>query len=185
MMLSRLFVRPAAVVAVLLVVSATVFTTACSSSGSSSSTFTSKNIVVSDVWARESAMSADTGAVYLKIENTSSTIDKLFAASVSQNFAKSASIHETVMADGTTASTMPMESTSSSTMGSGSSAMMTMKEVSSVTIPANGSVAFEPGGYHIMLVGLTEPLKNGQKFEVNLGFLNGGVIKVIATVKSS
>jgi len=34
-------------------------------------------------------------------------------------------------------------------------------------------------------MGLTEPLKNGQKFEMNLGFLNGGIIKVTATVKSS
>ena len=184
-MTNRLFLRPAAVAAFLLVACATMFTAACSSSGSSSSTFTSKNSVVSDVWARESAASADTGVVYLKIENTSSTIDKLFSASVSQNFAKSSSIHETVMGDGSTSSTMAMDSTSSSTMGSGSSSMMTMKEVSSVTIPANGSVAFEPGGYHIMLMGLTEPLKNGQKFEMNLGFLNGGIIKVTATVKSS
>lgn len=182
-MKSRLFVRPAALFAVVLVAFATLAVSACSGSSSSSATFKGKNIVVSDVWARESAMSADTGAVYLKIENMSSTIDKLFSASVSQNFAKSAEIHETVMAGGSTATTMAMDPTT--TMGSGSSSMMTMKQVNSVTIPANGSVAFEPGGYHIMLTGLVAPLKNGQKFELNLGFLNGGIIKVTATVKSS
>jgi copper(I)-binding protein len=36
-----------------------------------------------------------------------------------------------------------------------------------------------------MLTGLAAPLKNGQKFDLNLGFLNGGVIKVTATVKAS
>jgi copper(I)-binding protein len=54
-----------------------------------------------------------------------------------------------------------------------------------VTIPANGSVTFEPGGYHIMLTGLAAPLKDGQKFDLNLGFLNGGVVKATATVKAS
>jgi copper(I)-binding protein len=131
--------------------------------------------VVSNVWARESAGAADTGAVYLTIANTSGTADKLFSASVSQSFAKSASIHETVTSDGTTGTTM----------GAGSSSMMSMKEVASVTIPANGSVTFEPGGYHIMLIGLVAPLKDGQKFDLNLGFLNGGVVKVTATVKAS
>jgi copper(I)-binding protein len=80
-----------------------------------------------------------------------------------------------VMGDGTTGTTM----------GSGSSSMMSMKEVASVTIPANGSVTFEPGGYHIMLIGLAKPLKDGQKFDLNLGFLNGGVVKATATVKAS
>lgn len=185
--MSMLPFRRSAVVVVLgaVLVGVGLFGSACSSSGSSSKTFTSKNIVVSDVWARESAMSADSGAVYLKIENTSATIDKLFSASVSQEFAKSASIHETVMTSGTPDTTMAMDSMSSTTMGSGSSGMMTMKEVSSVTIPANGSVSFEPGGYHVMLTGLVAPLKDGQKFEMNLGFLNGGILKVTATVKSS
>jgi len=184
-MTPRLFSRPLAVVALVLVASAALVVSACSSSGSSSTTFKSKNIVVSNVWARESAGAADNGAVYLTIENTSGTVDKLFSASVPQSFAKGASIHEMVMGDGTTATTMAMDSSSSTTAGSGSSSMMSMKEVSSVTIPANGTVTFEPGGYHIMLTGLAAPLKNGQKFDVNLGFLNGGVIKVTATVKAS
>jgi len=62
--------------------------------------------------------------------------------------------------------------------------MMSMKEVASVAIPANGTVTFEPGGYHITLTGLAAPLKVGQKFDINLGFLNGGVMKVTATVKA-
>lgn len=181
----RLLSRPMALVALTLIAGLALVASACSSSGSSSSTFTSKNIVVSNVWARESAGSTDTGAVYLTIENNSATVDKLFSASVPQSFAKSASIHEMVMADGTTATTMAMEPASPTTTSSDSSSMMSMKEVASVAIPANGSVTFEPGGYHIMLTGLAAPLKAGQKFDINLGFLNGGVMKVTATVKAS
>jgi copper(I)-binding protein len=36
-----------------------------------------------------------------------------------------------------------------------------------------------------MLIGLAAPLKDGQKFDLNLGFLNSGVVKVTATVKAS
>lgn len=171
----RSFSRPLALIAIALIAGSALVASACSSSGSSSATFRAKDIVVSNVWARESAGSADTGAVYLSIENTAGTADKLLSASVSQAFAKSASIHETVTTDGTTPTTV----------GAGSSSMMSMKEVASVTIPANGSVTFESGGYHIMLIGLIAPLKDGQKFDLNLGFLNGGVVKVTATVKAS
>ena len=172
---TRSLSRPLALIAIALMAGSALVASACSSSGSSSVTFKAKDIVVSNVWVSESAGSADTGAVYLTIENTSGSVDKLFSASVSQAFAKSASIHETVTTDGTTATTM----------GAGSSSMMSMKEVASVTIPANGSVTFEPGGYHIMLIGLAAPLKDGQKFDLNLGFLNSGVVKVTATVKAS
>lgn len=184
-MTPRFFSRPMALVALALFAGSALVASACSSSGSSSSTFKGKNIVVSNVWARESAGAADNGVVYLTIENTSGTVEKLFSASVPQTFAKSASIHETVMADATTATTLAGGSSSSTTMGSGSASTMSMKEVASVTIPANGSVTFEPGGEHIMLTGLAAPLKNGQKFDLNLGFLNAGVIKVTATVKAS
>jgi len=184
-MTPRFFTRPLALMALALFAGSALVASACSSSGSSSSTFKGKNIVVSNVWARESAGAADNGAVYLTIENTSGTVDKLFSASVPQTFAKSASIHEMVMADGTTATTVAGGSSSSTTMGSDSASMLLMKEVASVTIPANGSVTFESGGNHIMLTGLAAPLKNGQKFDLNLGFLDAGVIKVTATVKAS
>lgn len=184
-MTPRFLSRTLALVALALFAGSALVASACSSSGSSSSTFKGKNIVVSNVWARESAGAADNGAVYLTIENTSGTVDKLFSASVPQAFAKSASIHATVVSDGTTVATVAGGSSSSTTMGSDSASLMSMKEVASVTIPANGSVTFEPGGYHIMLTGLAAPLKNGQKFDLNLGFLNAGVIKVTATVKAS
>ncbi|MEX1216897.1 MAG: copper chaperone PCu(A)C [Acidimicrobiales bacterium] len=177
--------RPVALSAIALATCAALLFTACSSSSSSSATFKRNNIVVSDVQARESVAASGMGVVYFTIENTSATADKLFSASVSKDFAKSASIHETVLSGGATATTMALDSSSETTMVSGQAAMMSMQPVNSVTIPANGTVTFEPGGLHIMLEGLVAPLKNGQTFDLNLGFLNGGVIKVTATVKAS
>ena len=186
--------RPIALVAVLLVACATLFVSACSGSSSSSSSFQQKDLTVSNVWARESVGSTDIGVVYFTIENSSAIPDKLFSASVPQSFAKSASLHETTVTDGTTSTTMAMgsmnsmgsmDSMSSTTMGSGSPELLSMKDVASVTIPANGSVTLEPGGFHVMVTGLAAPLKVGQKFDLNLGFLNAGVIKVTAVVKAS
>ena len=187
-MIMRTLARPLALAAVVLVASSALFVSACSGSSSSSNSFTQKNVTVSNVWARESAIATDTGVVYFTIENNSTTPDKLFSASVSQSFAKSASLHETTVTEGVTATTMPMgsmDSMSYTTPGAGSEGMLMMMQVASVTIPAEGSVTLEPGGFHVMLSGLTAPLKAGQKFDLNLGFLNAGVIKVTATVKAS
>jgi len=50
--------------------------------------------------------------------------------------------------------------------------MMKMKKVDSVTIPANGQTEFKPGGYHLMIIGLNRPLKDGEEVEIKLQFAN-------------
>ena len=177
--------RPFALLALLLVGCATLFVSACSGSSSSSSSFQQKDLTVSNVWARESSLATDTGVVYFTIENNSATPDKLFSASVPQSFAKSGSLQEAKVASGATPTTIATGSMSSTTMGSGSPELLTTTEVASVTIPANGSVTLEPGGFQVTLSGLAAPLKVGEKFDLNLGFLNAGVIKVTAVVKAS
>ncbi|BES73057.1 copper chaperone PCu(A)C [Marinobacter nanhaiticus D15-8W] len=39
-------------------------------------------------------------------------------------------------------------------------------------IPAGGTVRFEPNGYHVMLMGLDEPLKEGESFSLTLEFVH-------------
>lgn len=153
---------------------------ACSSSKSSSSTTKSGGLVIEDAWARTSAMSTGAGAVYLSIENTTDKVEKLLSASVPTSVAKTAQIHETVM--GNPSTSMPMDGSHDTMAGSG---MMSMREVTSVTIPAGGTVALEPGGYHIMLLDLAAPLKAGEKFTLSLGFMNAAVVQVEVTVKDS
>lgn len=163
---------------------------ACGSDSPSSSSDTTKaadELTVTDVWARESAMSAGNGAVYMVITNGTATDDELTAASVPTSIAAEAQIHETVMAtDDTMSGGMPGStegSMSGNTMGGES--MMTMQEVPSVAVPAGGTVKFEPGGYHVMLMDLASPLELGQTFDVTLTFAEAGEVTVTATVRAS
>jgi len=48
--------------------------------------------------------------------------------------------------------------------------MMTMRPMPSLSIPANGTVDFKPGGYHAMLDDLRKPLVKGEKVSVTLTF---------------
>lgn len=45
-----------------------------------------------------------------------------------------------------------------------------MAHVESVEVPANGSVSFAPGGYHLMLMGATRTYKVGDRVPVTLEF---------------
>ncbi len=44
-------------------------------------------------------------------------------------------------------------------------------------------VAFEPGGYHVMLMGLAGDLKPGDKVNLQLTFTNGGTVQATAEVR--
>ncbi|MEP6701637.1 MAG: copper chaperone PCu(A)C [Betaproteobacteria bacterium] len=46
--------------------------------------------------------------------------------------------------------------------------MMTMHAVPSVALPAGKQVRFAPGGYHIMLMDLKQPVKNGESVPIKL-----------------
>lgn len=163
---------------------------ACGSSSPSSSSDTttaSGKVTVTDAWARESAMSSGDGAMYFVVENGTTTDDELTAVSVPTSVASKAEIHETVTAtDDTTAGGMP-GSTEGSMSGNtmGGDAMMTMRPVASVAVPAGGTVKFEPGGYHVMLIDLASPLKEGQTFEATLTFAKAGQVTVTVTVRAS
>lgn len=52
-------------------------------------------------------------------------------------------------------------------------------------IPANGSVTLEPGGYHIMLIGLTQDLTAGMTFDLTLTFEKAGDVVVPVTVQNT
>jgi copper(I)-binding protein len=62
---------------------------------------------------------------------------------------------------------------------------MTMQEVDRVDLPAGTAVALQPGGYHIMLLGLAEPLTLGETIEVTLQFENAGEQTVEVPVRDT
>ncbi len=152
------------------------------SSGSSAS------IKVTDPWARTSSAMAAAGAAYMTIQNTGSAADALIGAS--SPAAKTVQVHETYViespmpsaSDGMGAPESPMPSASGAMGGDG---MMGMRPIPRLEIPAGGTVELKPGGYHIMLIDLTNELKAGDKIEVTLKFEKAGDVKVTAEVRES
>ena len=60
--------------------------------------------------------------------------------------------------------------------------IMMMREVDGYEIPANDEIILEPTGKHIMLMGLQNPLVDGQTFPLNIKTHNGTDIPVIVTI---
>lgn len=166
-------------------------------------------VQVSDPWARMSPMKATAGAVYMKLR--SPVDDKLVGASVAFSIAAKVELHETVIAGageggseseakgmpgmGSGASTTSIASmsgtgghggtatTMAGGMGHGGSGMMTMKPVESIELPADTEVVLEPGGLHIMLIDLVEPLKVGSSFDLTLRFEKAGTTTISVRVR--
>lgn len=49
---------------------------------------------------------------------------------------------------------------------------MQMRPVAHIVIPAGGQAELKPGGYHLMLLGLTGSLRSGESIEIHLSFDN-------------
>lgn len=60
---------------------------------------------------------------------------------------------------------------------------MSMSPVSSIDIPAGGQAVLEPGGLHLMLLDLPDPLESGETFEVTLTTDAGDEITVEVEVR--
>lgn len=140
---------------------------------------------VSDPWARTLASSQMMGAAYMTIGGGSED-DKLVAVSAPAEIAAEAQIHETVAAD--EGSGMDGSEMEEGAMGDDDAQMggeMTMRQVSSIDIPAGETVMLEPGGYHVMLMDLAEPLVEGTTFELTLTFEQAGEQTVMVTVRDA
>ena len=60
---------------------------------------------------------------------------------------------------------------------------MKMRQVDGLDLPAGQAVTLKPGGYHIMLTGLTRPLKEGETVSLTLSFAKAGSREVTAPVE--
>jgi hypothetical protein len=112
---------------------------------------------IDHAWAGATPGNAENGAAYVTI--TSPTADRLVSASTP--VAKKAELH-----------TMSMQGM-----------VMKMRPVSGVDIPPGQPVSLKPGGEHIMLMGLNQPLREGQSFPLTLDFEKAGLRTVNVTVE--
>lgn len=165
---------------------------------------------VSDVWARTSAGGQEAGAAYMVITGGAED-DELVGASVDASVAGTVELHETVTeaggdemdmaddasedgtdmaddaesgedehSDDTTADDTTADETDDMDHGDGT---MSMQPVDGIEVPAGEEVVLEPGGYHVMLLELAEPLEEGETFELTLTFAEAGEQTVTVEVR--
>ncbi len=119
---------------------------------------TRKDIVVSNAWVRLMPPSQKTTAAYMVIENNSDK--EMVLESASTDVASMTHLHR---------------------MGH-SNGMMTMGSAGEVRIPAKSKAVLEPGGLHLMLIGLKKPLNKGDVVVMILHFQGGNNIVIKADV---
>jgi copper(I)-binding protein len=104
-------------------------------------------------------MGGANGAAYMIIRNTSATPDRLIKAE--SDVAKTVELHTVVQDNG----------------------VMQMRPVEAIDVPANGEATLKPGGFHVMLIGLTRDLKAGDTVDLKLQFAQAGTLDVRAEVR--
>jgi periplasmic copper chaperone A len=147
---------------VVLIVIAMLSVGACSSSGSSAgaSAAAGATVSISDAWVRPPMGPNLPAAGYLTITGGDAA-DALVAAK--SPIASDVQIHETM---------------------AGGSGMTGMQPVDQIDVPAGGTVKLEPGGYHLMLMGVTDMPAVGSKVQLTLTFEQAGDVVVEAEVKA-
>lgn len=108
-------------------------------------------------WARPST--GKTGAAYFTIKNNGGA-DKL--TGIAADVSAKVQLHDMEM-DGN---------------------IMRMRKLDALPLPAGETVNVAPGGLHIMLIGLTAPLKLGDTFPMRLTFERAGTIEVSVAVEN-
>lgn len=122
-------------------------------------TFTSGDISVSAAFSRATLPGAKSAGGFMVISNGGTTPDRLIGASTEG--AQLSQIHE-----------MKMEGD-----------MMKMGELpDGLDIPAGGSVTLAPGGLHVMMMGLIQPLKSNECLALTLQFEKAGAVPVMLSI---
>lgn len=119
-----------------------------------------QGIQIVDAWSRPTPPGIDVGVAYFTIRNAGKG-DRLLR--VSSPVAGRAELHVSATKDG----------------------VVKMEGLSSVEVGSGTPVAFEPGGRHIMLMGLKRPLKEGDTFPLTLTFANAGQIRTSVRVRGA
>jgi len=120
---------------------------------------TETGLKISGAWARSTGNTV--GAVYFVIENSGEG-DRLVSAA--SDLTPMVQVHE-VVTEGLT------------------QRMQELKD--GLAIPAGQTVELKPGGYHIMLMDLAEPLAEGDEISIRLDFERAGVVELKVPVRAA
>jgi periplasmic copper chaperone A len=113
------------------------------------------NIEISNPWTRATPKGASVAGAYMKISNKGSEPDRLVGGSAT--VANSFEIHSMAM-EGGVAKMRPVNG--------------------GLEVKPGETVELKPGSFHVMLVGLKQPLAKGQKVKATLEFEKAGKIEI-------
>ena len=116
------------------------------------------DIHIDKPWARASIGAAKAGAAYMTLANHGSEADRLLA--VETDVARRSELHTHLMEDG----------------------VMKMRQVEAIEVDPGTPTVLEPGGLHVMLMGLEAPLEQGKSFPLRLVFERAGTIEVTVEI---
>jgi len=116
-------------------------------------------LTVRDAWVRQPPPGADSVAAYLTLGNTSR--HEVTVVGFDSPAAEAAMLHETVIESGESR----------------------MRARASLVLAAGQTVVLKPGGLHVMLHGLKQPLAAGQRIPLVVRLASGGTITVSALVR--
>ena len=119
------------------------------------------DLVVSEPWARATIGQAKAGAAYFTVANNGAAADRLVA--VESPAAKRSELHGHTMDGG----------------------VMRMRPVEAIELAPGAPVVLQPGGLHVMLMGLKAPLKQGGRFPLTLIFEKSGRLEVEVRVEGA
>jgi periplasmic copper chaperone A len=118
------------------------------------------DLVISQAWSRATPSGAKIAGGYLTIENKGTAPDRLVSGA--GDVAARVELHEMAMDNG----------------------VMKMRPLDKgLTIEPGKTVKFAPGGYHLMLMDIKQPLKQGDKVPVTLEFEKAGKVTVSLDVQ--
>jgi copper(I)-binding protein len=118
-------------------------------------------IEVKSPWARATPRGSEVAGAYMTIVNKGTAADRLIGGSTA--VASRFEIHQMAMEDG----------------------VMKMRPVADgIEVKPGQAVELRPGSFHVMLVGLKQPLRQGERLKGTLIFANAGKVDVEFAVES-
>ena len=131
-----------------------------SASQSDSPSLPSSELEIEDPWARP-APSGGNSAMYMTLANGQDTADTL--ASVTLPIADRVEVHESYQKeDGTSG----------------------MRPIDTLAVAPKSRLKLEPGGRHVMLIGLSQPLEAGSQIVLNVEFAQAGLKRLRVPIQN-
>jgi periplasmic copper chaperone A len=119
----------------------------------------STTIAVEQPWARATPKGTKMGAAFMTLVNNGASAERLLGATTP--LAEHVQFHQETEEKG----------------------VSRMRELKAVDIKPGGKIIFKPGEMHVMIVGLKQPLIEGQTFPLTLQFEKAGIVEVTVPVQ--